>query len=158
MCTHLYLLKLGETVPIDFCVPLAAWCWGKSRATQQPTMDQTHRQTSQGVPTNHSDQPKSHQGALFGDVAQSFARSWCAPVVQPRSSTGFHLLGVRLWSRPSEMVFRQLEWVLNLSCVHTQLLVECRAILNKIASVDQPICACQQFGGECCWLCGSCCN
>ena len=47
MCTHLYLLKLGETVPTDICVPPSAWCslgsrWGQSTATQQPTMDQTH--------------------------------------------------------------------------------------------------------------------
>ena len=28
MCTRLYYLKLGETVPTDICIPSAAWCWG----------------------------------------------------------------------------------------------------------------------------------
>ena len=53
MCTRLYSLKLGETVPTDICMPSAAWCWGQSTATQQSTMDQTHQQTSQGVTNNH---------------------------------------------------------------------------------------------------------
>ena len=28
MCTHLYPLKLGETMSTDICMLCAAWCWG----------------------------------------------------------------------------------------------------------------------------------
>ena len=74
MCTRLYSLKLGETVPTDICMPSAAWCWGQSTATQRSTIDQTHQQTSQGVTDNHGDQPSSPQGAPR-DASESRARS-----------------------------------------------------------------------------------
>ena len=74
MCTRLYSLKLGETVPTDICMPSAAWCWGQSTATQRSTMDQIHQQTSQGVTNNHGDRPSGPQGAPR-DAPESRARS-----------------------------------------------------------------------------------
>ena len=76
MCTRLYYLKLGETVPTDICMPSAAWRWGQSPATQRPSMDQTHQQMSKGVTNNHGDRPSGPHGVLRG--APESCASSCA--------------------------------------------------------------------------------
>ena len=79
MCTHLYTLKLGETVPTDICVPSATWCWGQSTATQQATMDKIHQQVSHGVPNNHSEQARSTKELLETphNPARGRGMEWC---------------------------------------------------------------------------------
>ena len=83
MCTRLYYLKLGETVPTDICIPSAAWCWGAESSDPatihgpNPSADVQGRHEQPWRPAQRP--PRSSQGRP--GILRKFVRL-CTPALR----------------------------------------------------------------------------